>query len=107
MNKNTNFRKAVAVLALFLALAGTHLFFYAQNMVLTYEITDLKMKRAELNSLTRALGGQAAREEDLAAIEKTAETKLGMSYPADVTYIVMSAPRRPAQALTNGSPERN
>ena len=40
MNKNTNFRKAVAVLALFLALAGTHLFFYAQNMVLTYGNRD-------------------------------------------------------------------
>ena len=76
-------------------------------MVLTYEITDLKMKRAELNSLSRTLGGQAAREEDLAVIEKTAETKLGMSCPTDITYIVMSAPKRTAQALTNGSPERN
>jgi len=107
MNKNTNFRKAVAILALFLALAGLHLFFYAQNMVLTYEITDLKMKRAELSSLSRTLGGQAARGEDLAFIERTAETKLGMSYPTDVNYIVMSAPRRPDRALTNGSPERN
>jgi cell division protein FtsB len=107
MNKNSGFRKAVAILVLFLALAGTHLFVYAQNMVLTYQITDLKMKRAELSSLTRTLGGQAARGEDLAYIEKTAEGKLEMIYPADITYIVVSAPRRTDRALMNGSPERN
>ena len=107
MNKNNNFRKAVAVLALFLALAGAHLYMYAQNMALTYQITDLKIKRGELNSLARMLGSQAAREEDLAYIEKTAKTKLGMIYPSDVIYIVTSAPGPTGPAAADGSQARN
>jgi cell division protein FtsB len=88
MNKNVNFRKAVTILALFLTLAGIHLFIYAQNISLKYQITDLKIKLNELDSTTAALGSRAAREEDLAFIEKTAKGRLGMIYPEDIIYIV-------------------
>ncbi|MBN3033832.1 MAG: septum formation initiator family protein [Candidatus Saganbacteria bacterium] len=104
---NSNFRKAVAVLILFLVLAAAHLYMYAQNMALTYRITDLKIKRAELSSLARTLGSQAAREEDLAYIEKTAKTKLGMIYPDDITYIVTSGPGPADRATAGGSRELN
>ena len=97
MSRNVNFRKAVSILLLFLFLAGVHLFIYAQNITLKYRITDLKIKLAELTSARQALGSRAAREEDLAYVEKIAKSKLGMIYPADITYIVEEnqAPKNP------------
>lgn len=91
MNKNINFRRAVSILVLFLMLAGTHLFMFAKNVGLKYQITDLKIKLAELKDSTRAQRSLAASEEDLASIEKTAKTKLGMIYPENVIYIAGNA----------------
>lgn len=107
MNKNSNFRKAVAILVLFLALAGLHLFIYAKNIGLKYRVTDLKIKLAELNSLSRTLGSQLSQEEDLNYVEKIAKTKLGMIYPENITYIVMSASGRRSSTVTAESPVRN
>jgi cell division protein FtsB len=107
VNKNSNFRKAVAVLALFLALAGVHLFIYAKNIGLKYKITDLKIKLAELNSLSRQLGSRLSQEEDLDHVEKYAKTKLGMVYPDNITYIVMSASGRRSSTVTAESRARN
>lgn len=100
MNKKNHFRKAVAILALFLALAGVHLFIYAQNIGLKYRITDLKIKLAELNSLARQLGSQMSREEDLDRVETHAKTRLGMVYPEEITYIVLSGPGRQSSPAT-------
>ncbi len=94
MNKKNNFRKAVAVLVLFLTLAGVHLFISAKNIGLKYRITDLKIKLAELNSLSRQLGSQMSREEDLGRVETYAKAKLGMVYPENITYIVVSGSGR-------------
>jgi cell division protein FtsB len=107
MNKNSNFRKAVAILVLFVILAGIHLFISAQNIGLKYKITDLKIKLAELNSLSRTLGSRMSQGEDLSYIEKTAKTKLGMYYPDDITYIVMSAKGRKSSSGTAESQARN
>lgn len=107
MNKNSNFRKAVAILALFLALAGIHLYISARNIGLKYKITDLKIKLAELSSLSRTLGSQMSQGEDLGYIEKTAKTQLGMIYPEDITYIVMSAKGRRSSSGSAESRARN
>ncbi len=48
MNKNTSFRLAVFILAVFLFLAGLHLIIFAQNVGLKYQVTDLKVKLTEL-----------------------------------------------------------
>ncbi len=100
MNKKNNFRKAVAILVLFLTLAGVHLFISAKNIGLKYRITDLKIKLAELNSLSRQLGSQMSREEDLDRVEQYAKAKLGMFYPEDVTYIVLSGSGRRSSVAT-------
>lgn len=92
-----NFRRAVFILVVFLLLAGIHLFVYAQNISLKYEITDLKVKLSELNSRNRQLEARAAREENLAAVEKTAKEKLGMTYPEKIIYIVGSTEAVPRQ----------
>ena len=107
MNKSVNFRKAVLILVVFLALSGIHLFIFARNIGLKYQINDLKIKLGELNSRTKALGGQAARQEDLAYVEKTAKGKLGMIYPENINYIVMSASGRAASKLRAENQERN
>ena len=107
MNKNTNFRKAVAILVLFLALSGVHLYISARNISLKYRATDLKIKLAELNSLARTLGSQMSQGEDLGYIEKAAKTKLGMIYPDNITYIVMDARGRRSSTGTAESQERN
>ena len=107
MNKNTNFRKAVAILVLFLVLAGIHLFISAQNIGLKYKITDLKIKLAELSSLSRTLGSQMSQGEDLGYVEKTAKTKLGMIYPENITYIVMDAKGRKSSSGTAETQARN
>jgi cell division protein FtsB len=107
VNKNSNFRKAVAILVLFLTLAGIHLFIAARNMALTYRRSDLKIKLAELNSLSRQLGSQMSQEEDLDQVEKYAKTNLGMIYPDNVTYIVMSATGQRSSTLTAESQARN
>jgi cell division protein FtsB len=107
MNKSTYFRKAVAILVLFVILAGIHLFISAQNIGLKYKITDLKIKLAELNSLSRTLGSRMSQGEDLGYIEKTAKGKLGMIYPENITYIVMSAKGRKSSSGTAESPARN
>lgn len=90
MNKINNFRLAVSILALFIFLAGLHLVINTRNINLKYQLTDLKVRLAESKSKTRSLGGQAAREENLADIEKTAKGKLDMIYPAKINYIVGS-----------------
>lgn len=87
MNKTINFRRAVFILIVFLVLAGVHLFIYAQNISLNYQITDLKIKLSELNSQSRSLGGLAAKEENLAEVEKTAKEKLDMIYPEKIIYL--------------------
>ncbi len=107
MNKKNNFRKAVAILVLFLTLAGVHLFIYAKNIGLKYRMTDLKIKLAELNSLSRQLGSQLSREEDLGKVEQYAKTKLGMVYPENITYIVTSAGGRRSSRATAEAPAKN
>jgi len=86
-----NFRKAVFILVVFLILSGIHLFIFAQNISLKYQITDIKVKLSELNNRNRQLGSQAAKEEDLAFIEKTAKEKLGMAYPEKIIYIEINS----------------
>ena len=83
-----NFRSALTVLIVFLLLAGTHLFIYAQNISLKYKLTDIKIKIAEVNSANRILGSQVARAENLPEIEKIARDKLGMIYPENMNYII-------------------
>ena len=100
MNKKNNFRKAVAILVLFLTLAGVHLFIYAKNIGLKYRITDLKIKLAELNSLSRQLDSQLSQEEDLGEVEQYARNKLGMVYPETITYIVENGTGRPSSPAT-------
>ncbi len=107
MNKKNNFRKAVAILVLFLTLAGVHLYISAKNIGLKYRITDLKIKLAELTSLSRQLGSQLSREEDLDKVEQYAKTKLGMIYPENITYIAASGPGRPSSAATAEARAKN
>lgn len=92
---NLNFRRAVFVLIVILILAGTHLFFYTQNVGLKYQITDLKVKLSELKSQNREWGGQVAKEENLAYVEKMAKEKLEMIYPEKITYILASKEASP------------
>lgn len=92
-----NFRKAVFILVVFLLLSGIHLFIYAQNISLKYQVTDLKVKLSELNSRNRQLEARLAREENLALVEKTAKGKLGMIYPEKIIYIVGSKEAVPEQ----------
>ena len=86
-----NFRKAVSILIIFLILAGIHLLVYAQNISLKYQITDLKVKLSELISQNRQLGSMAAKEENLAYVEKVAKEKLGMIYPVKIFYITANS----------------
>jgi len=85
-----NFRRALFILTVFLILSAIHLFFYAQNISLKYQITDLKLKLNELLSQNRSLGSLVSREENLSYIEKTAKGKLGMIYPEKIIYIAGS-----------------
>lgn len=91
-----NFRRAVFILVVFLLLAGIHLFVYAQNISLKYELTDLKVKLSELNSRKRQLASQVAREENLGYVEKTAKEKLKMIYPERIIYILPTREAAPA-----------
>lgn len=86
-----NFRRAVFILVVFLILSGIHLYIYARNINLKYQITDIKVKLSELRSHNRQLGSQAAKEENLAYIEKTAKEKLGMVYPEKIIYIDLNS----------------
>jgi cell division protein FtsL len=97
-----NFRRAVLILVVILFLAGIHLYVYARNIILKYEITDLKIKLSELKSQNRQLGSQVARAEDLSQIEKIAQGKLGMVYPSKITYIL---PGETPNAPSSPTPE--
>ena len=90
-----NFKRALFILLTLLILAGIHLYLNAQNIILNYQSTDLKIRLGELNSRNRQLGSQASRKEDLSYIEKTAKEKLGMVYPQKVIYIGASDRDRP------------
>jgi len=92
-----NFRKAVTVLLVFLLLAGVHLFIYAKNVSLKYQLTDLKIQLAELNSRNRDLSVKLARAENLPVIEKAAREKLGMAYPVKMNYLITSGETVPAK----------
>ena len=102
-----NFRKAVLILVIFLALAGIPLYIYAQNISLKYQITDLKIKLAELNSHNRQLGGQVTQAEKLSYIEKTAKEKLGMIYPEKIIYVIPGSKTPPAPAAGTDSSRGN
>ena len=82
------FRMAVFILAVFVVLAGLHLFIYTQNIGLKYRTTNLKIKLQEIRSKNRQSGSIVARKENLAFIEKTAKEKLDMLYPAKINYIL-------------------
>lgn len=86
----SGFRRAVFILILLVVLAGLHLFVYTQNMSLKYNMTDLKIKLGELRRENRLLGSQIAQKENLSGIEKTAREKLEMTYPEEITYILIS-----------------
>jgi cell division protein FtsB len=86
-----NFRLALSILLFFVLLAGIHLYFYTQNITLTYKITDLKTKLNGLKSDNRQLSGQVSRGENLSYVEEYALKKLGMIYPGQITYIVGTA----------------
>ena len=85
------FRLAVAILLFFVLLAAGHLFIVTKNIGLKYQITDTKVKLAELRSQNRIFGTQIAAKESLGLVEKIAKGKLGMIYPVKVNYI--AAPR--------------
>lgn len=85
-----NFRTSVFIIMVFLALAGLHLLVNVQNVSLKYRLTDTKVKLTEINSRQRQLENQLAKEENLAAIENTARTKLGMVYPEKIIYLTAS-----------------
>lgn len=102
-----NFRLAVSILIIFLLLAGAHLFIYAQNISLNYQITDLKLRLSELKSRNRQLAGRAAEEENLSRVEKTAKEKLGMIYPEKITYIVATGEAGPGPNRSGSGPARN
>jgi len=83
-----NFRAATAVLIVIIILSGIHLFIYAQNITLKYQLTDVKIRISELNSANRILGSQVARAENLSKVEAVARGKLGMAYPENINYII-------------------
>ncbi|NQT30632.1 MAG: cell division protein FtsL [Candidatus Saganbacteria bacterium] len=89
-----NFRQAIFILAVFVILAGIHLFITTQNIGLKYKTTDLKIRLNELLSKNRALGSQLAKKENLKNIEKYAREKLGMVYPKKINYIVISKEKK-------------
>lgn len=89
MSHKTNFRLAVSTLTLFLLLSGIHLFIYAQNINLTYQNNDQKIKLGETLIRRRQLDGQAARGEDLPLIEQKAKS-LGLIYPEKIHYVIVS-----------------
>jgi len=89
------FRKALSVLVLFVVFAGIHLFVYTHNISLKYKITDTKMKLYEVVSKNRELGSELAAKENLANVEKIANSKLNMIYPETVNYILASAEAKP------------
>ena len=92
---NFNFRRAVLLLALFVALAGLHLYITTQNIGLKYRLTDQKVKYNKLKDHNRQLALQIARQEDLGKIEQAAREKLMMVYPEKVRYILLSPEAAP------------
>lgn len=91
----SGFRRAVFTLIVFVILAGIHLFIYTQNMSLKYKNTDLKIKLGEIRSKNRQLGSSVARKESLSYIENFAREKLGMVYPKNIKYLLVSAEATP------------
>ena len=85
-----SFLRAVATLFVFVVLAGIHLYVYTQNVNLNYSVTDLKIKLGDLRSRNRYLGSKVAEKEDLSVIEKVAREKLGMFYPEEINYILVT-----------------
>jgi len=85
-----NFLRAVITLFIFVVLAGIHLYVFTQNVNLNYSVTDLKIKLGELRSRNRYLGSKVAEKEDLSVIEKVAREKLGMFYPEEINYILVT-----------------
>ncbi|MBI5699807.1 hypothetical protein HZC35_05885 [Candidatus Saganbacteria bacterium] len=70
-------------------LAFIHLFFFAQSVSLKYELTDLKMKFMEIYQKNRYTQSVLAGRESLELLDGSAQ-KLGMVYPEDINYIVLS-----------------
>ncbi|MCU0640627.1 MAG: septum formation initiator family protein [Candidatus Margulisbacteria bacterium] len=91
-----NFRLATTTLLFFVFLAGVHLYFYAQNISLKYQVTEIKIRLNEQKNANRQLGGQVARAENLAYVEEYATNKLKMIYPEQVIYIVGTREVNPA-----------
>lgn len=89
-----DFLRAVLILLIFVALAGTHLFIYTQNISLKYRTTDLKAKLEKIKSNNRSMLSRVAKKENLGYIEKFAREKLGMVYPEEINYIVPSRDAR-------------
>ena len=86
-------RKVILPALVIVVLAFIHLFFFAQSVSLKYELTDLKMKFMEIYQKNRYAQSVLAGQTSLNRIEESAR-KLGMVYPEDVKYIVLSREAR-------------
>lgn len=90
-----NFRLAVFILATIVILAGVHLFLYAQNVTLKYQLTELKLKLNELVDQNQQLASMVIEKENLAEVEKIAREKLNMIYPEKIIYLIDSKEANP------------
>jgi cell division protein FtsB len=90
-----NFRRAVLILAIFVGLAGLHLYITTQNIGLKYEVDELNQKLSELRSQNRSLGSLVAKKENLPLIERTARGKLQMVYPEKMNYVLVTKEATP------------
>ncbi|MBN2058494.1 MAG: hypothetical protein JW782_06845 [Candidatus Saganbacteria bacterium] len=90
-----NFKQAVLILLVMVALAGLHLYINTQNIGLQYQVTELRSELDELRSANRLLGSQAAAKERLDLIETKALEKLGMIYPEKINYVPATDEAKP------------
>lgn len=84
------FRRASLILVVFVIFSAIHLYVTTQNISLKYQLTELKIKLAELKSNNRLLGSQISARENLRTIEEKARQELKMIYPEKINYILVS-----------------
>ena len=83
-------RGIVAMIVLAVSLALLHLYIQSKNIDLKYEYARQKIKFQKIYNQNRYLSNLAAKRSSLKRIEEIARKKLGMEYPPEVKYIIVS-----------------
>ena len=82
--------KMIGWISILIVLALLHLYIYTKNVGVNYEIEAMKTQFSDLYSENHYLASEISAQSRPDRIEDYAKNKLGMEYPVQINYLIVS-----------------